>query len=152
MGMRRKHNAKGRDDRSEQYLALSYRTLRHPSWRSLSGAAVKVYLELRSRYHGGNNGKLSLSLEEGAKLLGLGKMTISRAFQELERKGFIVMMKQGHWYGRMATEYRVTDKACDGHPATQDWMRWRPENEPVEAPKNTTRFPGGTYRLADGRA
>ena len=137
MGRRRsKAGRNGRGERPEQYMLLTYRTLRSRAWRSLNGAAVKVYFELRSRFHGANNGKISLSLEEGAELLGIGKMTVSRALKELERKGFIAMTKRGQWYGRMATEYRVTDKSCDGRPATNDWMRWRPEDEPTEAQKS----------------
>ena len=48
---------------------------------------MKVYLELHSRFWGGINGKLSLSLEEGAPLLGLGKSTVRRALIELEEIG-----------------------------------------------------------------
>ena len=43
--------------------------MKSAAWRALGGSAIKVYLELHSRYWGGNNGKLSLSLEEGARLL-----------------------------------------------------------------------------------
>lgn len=48
--------------------------LRSDAWRSLSGAAVKLCLELSTRFRGGNNGKLHLSLNEAAELLGLGKV------------------------------------------------------------------------------
>jgi len=85
-----------------------------------------AYLELHSRYWGGNNGKLSLSLEEGARLLGLGKNTVRRALLELVEKGFIALMKRGQFVGRRASEYRLTAKSCDGHPPTRDWERWRP--------------------------
>lgn len=56
-----------------QYAPLSYDLLKSPAWRSLSGAAVKVFLELRTRFHGANNGRLILSLEKAARLLGMGK-------------------------------------------------------------------------------
>jgi DNA-binding transcriptional regulator YhcF (GntR family) len=50
---------------------------------------------VRRRYNGGNNGDLSLSLDEAARLLGIGKATAARAFAELEAKGFIVMRRGG---------------------------------------------------------
>ena len=100
--------------------------MEHLAWRSLSGSAIKVWLELRTRFHGGNNGVLFLSLDEAARLLGLGKSTMRRAFIELEAKGFIVKTKKGSWYGRQATEWRVTDKLCEGKTATRDWQNWRP--------------------------
>ena len=123
-----KVNAKGRND-SEQYVKLSYRMLRSDAWRSLGGPAVRVYFELRTRYMGRNNGQLTLSLDEGARLLGLGKATVGRALTELESKGFIVMTKRGQWHGRLATEYAITDKPLNGVPATNAWKHWRPEKQ-----------------------
>lgn len=48
--------------------------------RQLSGPALKVLVELRCRYNGSNNGKVTLSLDEAARLLGLSKTTAKRAF------------------------------------------------------------------------
>jgi len=52
-------------------------------------------VELRRHYNGGNNGDLSLSLDEAAGLLHLGKATVARAFGELEAKGTIRMTARG---------------------------------------------------------
>lgn len=124
--MARRRNKKGRNEGEGQYAVFSYPMLQSPAWRSLSGPAVKVFLELRSRYNGSNNGRLTLSLDEAKRLLGIGKTTAKRALDELAVKGFIVETKHGAWYGRQATEWRVTDKPCDGSPATRDWQQWRP--------------------------
>jgi hypothetical protein len=97
------------------------------AFRSLSGAALKVFIELRTRFNGGNNGELSLSLDEAAHLLGIGKGTAQRAFAELADKGFIAMTKKGQWYGRRATTWRVTDKGWNGDLPTYAWKRWTPE-------------------------
>lgn len=120
-----KPNGKGRND-AEQYFKLSYQMARSPAWRSLSGAAVKVFLEIRCRFNGGNNGALTLSLDEAARLLGLGKATVARAMEELQEKGFIVKTKQGFWYGRQASEWAVTDKSVDGALPTNAWRQWKP--------------------------
>ncbi len=126
---RRKVNAKGRND-TEQYVPMPYTMVRHRAWRSLSGPAVKVWVELRSRFNGRNNGDLSLSLDEAARLLGIGKTTALRAFAELEAKGFIKMTRRGQWYGRMATTWAVTDRSHKGHLPSRDWKNWTPDPKP----------------------
>ncbi|MBD1544892.1 helix-turn-helix domain-containing protein [Roseibium aggregatum] len=103
-------------------MPLPYSMTQHPIWRSLSGNAVRVFIEMRSRFNGSNNGKIRLSLDDGARTLGMGKETVRRAQQELERKGFIVKTKEGYFYGRQASEWRLTDCECEGHPATRDWQ------------------------------
>ena len=107
------------------YVKLSYSVLNSEAWRTLSGAAVKVFLELRTRFHGANNGKLHMSLEEAAGLLGLGKATVLPRSRELEERGFIECTKKGHWYGRMASEWAVFDKGVDGGLPSYKWKQWR---------------------------
>ncbi|SFJ24988.1 helix-turn-helix domain-containing protein [Albimonas pacifica] len=113
----------GRSKYEGQYMKLPYVFVHHRQWRSLSGPAAKVWLELRSRFNGGNNGQLRLSQREASKLLGLGKSTVAKAFKELERKGFLVVVVQGDWYGRKATEFRITTEACNGNLPTHDWRK-----------------------------
>src|SRR5262249_17447570 len=110
----------------DQYFALSYAMARSAAFRSLSGPAVKVFLEVRTRYHGANNGQLTLSLDEAARLLFMGKSTARRAFAELVEKGFLRMTRKGQWIGRRATAWRTTDKGCDREQPTNDWKAWRP--------------------------
>ncbi|MBT9292963.1 hypothetical protein [Prosthecodimorpha staleyi] len=94
-----------------------------------------MLIELRCRYtvrgdgKTNNNGELRLAYEEAASLLGLGKATLARAFRELEAAGFIAKTKPGHWYGRMATEWRVTDQNYKGALPTRDWQKARPKSE-----------------------
>jgi len=120
----RGQNRTGRSRRKEQYIGLPHKKVESAAWRALSGNAIKVYLELHRRYWGGNNGKLSLSLDEGARVLGLGKATVKRALEDLEEKGFIVMTRRGHCYGRRASEYRLTGQRTDSKTATRDWENW----------------------------
>lgn len=118
---------------SDQYAPLPYPMVRSDAWRSLSGAAVKVWVELRCRFNGSNNGRLTLSMDEAAHLLGLGKATVHRALSELVDRGFIRITRPGQWYGRLATEYRVTCLPCDGHPPTNEWKGWRRPDEKKSA-------------------
>jgi len=122
----------GKSKRSKegQYIPLSYAQLKSKAWRSLSGAAIKVWLELHTRFNGGNNGSLTLSMAEAADALGLGKATAQRAFKELQDKGFLVLVKKGSWYHRQAHEWRLTTKPVQGAKgkavATNDWRSWQP--------------------------
>jgi hypothetical protein len=122
---RHRRNRRGKPD--NQYFGLSYTMARSPAFRMLSGAALKVFIELRTRFNGGNNGDLSMSMDEAARLLGIGKATAQRAFAELEEKGFLRMTRLGRWIGRQATTWRTTDKGCRGELPTNDWKAWRPK-------------------------
>jgi hypothetical protein len=109
-------------------IRATYAQLKSEAWRSLSGAAVKVWLELHTRYNGSNNGKVHLSLNEAAENRRLGKATVQRAFVELETKGFLKLEKRGNWYSRRAHDWRLTTKpmhtAKGKDAATQDWHHW----------------------------
>lgn len=113
-----------------QYAPLPYGMLKSHAWRHLSGAAVKVFLELHTRFNGSNNGKVRLSYAEAAQALGMGKATVQRAFRDLQDKGFLVLVREGNWYHRQAHEWRLTIKPVQLVRGTQvpthDWRSWRP--------------------------
>ena len=116
---------------SDQYVPVPYAQIKSPAWRSVSGAAVKLWLELHTRYNGGNNGRLTLSIAEAATLLGMGKATVQRAYKELVEHGFLVLEKEGNWYGRQAHEWQLTTKPMQRVrgkiSATNDWRDYRPK-------------------------
>ncbi len=87
-----------------------------------------------------------MSLDEGAKLLNIGKASVCRSLRELEEKGFIKLTKRGQWYGRMASEFAVTDKSMNGNYPTNDWQNWRPP----KPKKIDSRFRDGPIGLSDG--
>lgn len=113
-----------------QYLPLPYAQLKSDAWRSLSGSAVRLWLELHTRYNGGNNGDLRLSYAEAGDLLRMGKATVQRAYAELVAKGFLVLEREGNWYNRRAHEWRLTTKPKNGpkgnivSTASQDWRKF----------------------------
>lgn len=112
-----------------QYAPLPYAMLKSDAWRSLSGAAVRLFLELHTRFNGSNNGKLRRSYAEAAEALGLGKATVQRAFRDLQDKGFLVLTCEGNWYDRQAHEWRLTTKPVQKVRGTQvpthDWRGYR---------------------------
>ncbi len=122
-----------------QYAPLTYGMLKSDAWRDLSGAAVKLFLELHTRFNGSNNGNVRLSYGEAAEALGMGKATVQRAFGDLMAKGFVALEKEGNWYHRQTHEWRLTTKptqrAKGRESATNEWHRYR--REKTERGSNT---------------
>ena len=61
---------------TERFVKLVYPFLESEAWRWLKPTSHSVYLELRLRYNGSNNGKISFSLAEGARILRASKSSI----------------------------------------------------------------------------
>ena len=117
---------KGVIESTERFVKLTYPLLESEAWRWLRPISQSVYIELRRRYNGLNNGRISLSLSESAHILKASKSSISKALKQLETHGFIKLIKKGYFTGRMASEYALTDEQLDGYPPTREWRRWQP--------------------------
>ena len=116
---------KAKRSKQGQYAPLPYPMLKSEAWRGLSNNAVRVFLELHTRYNGSNNGKLVLSYAEAAKALGIGKAGVQRAYKQLTDRGLLALEAKGDWYGRKAHEWRLTykpvQKAKGVSPPTNEW-------------------------------
>lgn len=113
-----------------QFVLLPYSVIRSPAFRQLSGMAVRVLLELWTRYYGSNNGDLSLSLDDAANTLLMAKSTAKSAFDELVEHGFLRINVKGQWIKRHATTYSITLLKTSKAPATNDWKWWTPPEKP----------------------
>jgi DNA-binding transcriptional ArsR family regulator len=128
----------------------AYEAARTGKLPTLRGSALKVLIELRCRFRGFNNGKVTLSMDEAARLLGLSKGTINRALAELQEKGFIKLQRRGQWYGRRANEWVLTMCSLKGLPATNDWRLWKAPKPLREARKNNSRYQNDPIDIVDG--
>ena len=117
---------KGVIESKERFIKLTYPLIESEAWRWLRPISKAVYIELRRRYNGLNNGKISLSLSEAAHILKASKSSISTALKQLETHGFIKLIKKGYFTGRMASEFALTDEQLDGYPPTREWRQWQP--------------------------
>ena len=120
---------KGIIESTERFVKLTYPLIESQAWRWLRPISQALYIELRRRYNGLNNGRISLSLSEAAHILKASKSSISAALKQLETHGFIKLIKKGYFTGRMASEYALTDEQLDGYPPTREWKQWQP-NKP----------------------
>ncbi len=130
---------KGRSKRGGKFVRLGNGLLTSDAWRSLSGSAIKYYIELRRHYNGRNNGGLHLSLEAARKQLGMARGTVLRVQQELAEKGFIRMTKRGGFHQRLATTWALTDEPAPAVSPTYDYKSWTPKRNPSVQKLDPTR-------------
>ena len=135
---------KGRSKKGGKFVRLGNGLLTSEAWRSLSGSAVKYYVELRRQFNGINNGDLHLSLDEAKKRFGMAKDTALRAQKELEGKGLIRMTKRGGFHQRLATTWALTDEAAPAALPTYDYKNWRPKKNSSVGKLDPTRLENPT--------
>ncbi len=133
---------RGRSKKGDRFVKLEHWMLKMPAWRALSPAARAIYVELAQRYNGSNNGEISMSVREAADCVNIAKDTASKAFHELEAKGFTRRHICGsfNWKRRHATTWVLTEFALSETPATKDFARWSPKSE--RDPSRRTDCPG----------
>ena len=106
------------------------------AWRSLGPYARLLYIELRAKYSGTNNGQIPMSYREAQDLLGCSNKPIPAAFAELQDRGFIVATQKASfsWKAHMrgearATIWRLTELPQDfpiREQPTLDFKKWQP--------------------------
>jgi len=83
--------------------------LKNPAWRSgLSSSAKVLYIHLKYKFVGYNNGEICLHYSELEDLM--ASATISRAFRELEAKDWIIRERQAGGQYRFTVYYRLSGK------------------------------------------
>ena len=61
------------------------------AWATMKPGPRALYVELKRRYNGRNNGRIRLSHREAAKALNIHRNSVSPYFEELQARGFIRM-------------------------------------------------------------
>ena len=115
-----------------KYVALLLSVLSVPAWKALGTAAQALYPWLLLEFKGSKfnkNGKIRLSARLAAEAMGVSKDTTSRAFRELQKKGFI-KAKKGAALGvsGMGTspEYEITHRKLieNKRKPNEDYKNW----------------------------
>lgn len=82
-------------------------------WSQLSSSAKVLYIHLKAKHDGTNNGKICLHYSELRKVKGFrSDETISKAFAELEERGWISKPSPGGLY-RIPNRYGLTGRYDD---------------------------------------
>ena len=93
------------------FLMLNRDMILHcDEWKQLSLSAKVVYICIKARHNGSNNGRISLPYSELETVKGLGSpSTVSKALKELEKKGWIRRTQLGGLF-RYRNQYEMTGK------------------------------------------
>lgn len=98
-----------------------------PAWQSLKPGPRALYVELKRKFNGHNNGSIYLSHRNAATALNVGRDTVSGYFLELEGKGFIVKT-MGHCLGPsglgQSAKWVLTELPADSAKATMEFKAW----------------------------
>jgi DNA-binding MarR family transcriptional regulator len=90
--VKRRQRAKGRSE-GGSFLAIPHEVMDSPNFRALSGSAIRLLLELGRQYRGYNNGDLCATWKSARGWK--SRDTITRALDELQRRGMIEKTRQG---------------------------------------------------------
>ena len=94
----------------KSFVMLPRQMLRSEEWKRLSPAAKILYIQLKGKFNGFNNGEIRLYYSELRDIKGLSSdATISRAFRELEKNGWIERSNRGGLFRRI-NEYTLTGR------------------------------------------
>ena len=104
------------------------------AWATLKPGPRALYIELKRRYTGSNNGRIVLSHRDAAALLSVHRNTVGPWFDELAARS-LIRETQGHHLGpsgiglssRWALEELPTD---DMKTAPKAFMSWRQKQKP----------------------
>jgi hypothetical protein len=131
------------------HIRLYWELVDSNAWRALTHADVRIYLALRRKLLGSNNGDINATLK-GLKHAGItSSSSLSNALHRLEALGFIGKTRQGgiaHG-GKLCSLYRFTDVETKEFPKqgvraigpTNEWKNFKTIAEANLAVKNFSR-------------
>jgi DNA-binding transcriptional MocR family regulator len=118
----------GRHVQLPEYLQAS------ESWASLKPGPRALYLELKRRFNGRNNGQIILSHRDAATAINVSRNTIGGYFDELVTRGLIAMTRApclGPAGIGQASLWALQElPISDGKPAQKSFLKWRKKEKP----------------------
>lgn len=140
---------KGKDRKGGRHVQLGEWLQRTEAWGSLKPGPRALYIEIKRRFNGSNNGEIILSHRDAAKAVNVHRNTVGTYFDELVERGFIVMTEEPYLGPSgigLASVWGLTEEALSGKPATKDFIRWKEDSKTPH--KNSLR----RYKKCDGTA
>ncbi|KAA1182104.1 hypothetical protein FP026_08435 [Rhizobium tropici] len=144
------HKRKVRKPTGERFFQMHQWLVMSEAWKAATVYERCLYMELKQRYNGQNNGDIALSHREAMDALNCSNKPIAEAFRGLLDKGFIKVAMVGsfHWKAKTAggrsTRWILTELAVDQPERslvpTKDFMQWRPASEEKQRYAHGTRM------------
>ena len=104
------------------------------AWATLKPGPRALYIELKRRYNGGNNGEFFLSYRDAAKAMNVHRNTVGTWFVELQERGFVRLTTPPYLGPSgigQASKWALEEVPTpDGKPAGKAFMRWRKKQKP----------------------
>lgn len=120
---------------SGRFVQISEMMQSTEAWATLKPGPRALYIELKRRFNGRNNGQILMSCREAATLINVHRNTIPGYFQELQDRGIIRELRRGFLGAEghgIATAWLLCELAsADGKPAEMTFRTWRENQTPV---------------------
>lgn len=104
------------------------------AWATMKPGPRALYVELKRRFKGSNNGAIYLSHRSAAVALNAHRNTVGAWFRELEQRGFIRLTVAPHLgpsgIGEASVWALEELPTQDGKPAGKAFMRWSEKQQP----------------------
>lgn len=120
------------------------------AWATLKPGPRALYIELKRRFNGGNNGRILMSYREAADLLNVHRNSIGAYFRDLEERGLIRRTRNGYLGGDghgIATTWQICELGMEnGGRADLRFKDWRDKQNPgtiIVLPCHKKRASGG---------
>ncbi|TXH81192.1 MAG: hypothetical protein E6Q77_08665 [Rhizobium sp.] len=159
--MTRNRRSKAKLSMSERFFQMHQWLLQSTAWRATNVYERALYMELKARYNGGNNGDIALSQREAESALNCSDKPVKTAFKALQEKGFIKVAQLGsfHWKkgggpGGRSSRWILTEYPVD-HPVKslspgRDFMRWKPPEMKKQRHDDSTPSVGRSHTMETG--
>lgn len=110
----------------KRFVQLNYHLIKSNAFKEVSGGAFKLYIKVRERFNGVNNGEIGFSVRDASNKLGIAPMTAHKYFKELEEKGFLKTRVKGsyNFKSRHATTWIITAERYNHKAPSNDFMSW----------------------------
>ncbi|MGE6213075.1 hypothetical protein [Comamonas aquatica] len=128
------HNKKKPVDPRGPHVRIYWELIDSVAWRSLGYASQSLFLLMRRKLMGTNNGNISATLGDLKHYGWKSSSTLAKALKELQLLGFIAVTRQGGiaFGQKVCTLYRFTDVDVYEFPklgfgpiaATNDWKKF----------------------------
>jgi len=117
-----------------RHVQLPERLQATEAWATLKPGPRALYIELKRRFNGRNNGRIILSHREAATALSVHRNTVGPWFKELEQRGFIAMTRAPHLgpegMGQTAWWALQELPTAEGKSAQQGFLKWAKVENP----------------------